>query len=925
MKKKVPDMPVAPPEEDEVERHNAYHRINPIGDKELVVKRNGRQEATLSELAQQLLNMLESVEFTNMPAMAAGQDSFQRTVNGITPQLVKSNNDQVRAAGDTITNMGGSTPLTAEHPDQPQDELSGLVPDKYISGQPACDIYHESFMGTGAIAIAPTGYQILGAEDEDQDTTSEYDMPKPIVEWQPEFERGEYDPGDYQMPSPGGKGVVERKPSQDKVGKYDTDMTNDGEAWPRDHNETVAMCDVDDDGVEHKPQGSHESTHGDPSDGHQSEVGHDWPDEPHNSGQGVAEPFGGSRWEDGGTLTGSRGPGSDTWTNDKGPGMPSDGSITGTSGPQLGQMNEWGPEYFGAALGEDLDLQALFDNFARKVPHVCVEDFQRLCDAHHLGVLLDESSLLKLMDANQEFMFYENADANGPYWTPMVVNENRQLTENRRGNRRTINELQVRSPEDEAGMYTPEHMQSNMMSGAPEDSPYSGDPHLPELGGGADEYPEMGGMGMEGDMQCPGCGYTGPDEACPECGEPMEPSMGGEESLGDPRGSPLPGGPSGWDSEAESQADATPYDDDWQAPSAADRANNDFMGDDGVDNLEPIPEPINPAGMRPRSPESQQHQSFGGSERSPGMHEGLTRFMGSAKAIVENSRGANRRDIAEALNHSWAYYAGNINARRTPPKVRETIGRLCQNFPGFRPVCESGAEVMGRPDGTKIGGGGGPTNSEFLPNQPKQEKPSGDKKLLNRTFKNGLEGTPTIPNTAKGLNGTGGAPETVHESKNIAQKNIARLSAQVKKSLLESAKVLVGKHNISFSVVVTEGKKKNATPKKKRLSEALADAEEILLFHSPQNVSLQASFHDASGHTVLRQDVPLFTIAPRGPLMAEGKTLFRFARNAEAFADVLVSEGVTCRIHSHNWGNAVEARTRPAHLERAFAQLLVRG
>jgi hypothetical protein len=131
-----------------------------------------------------------------------------------------------------------------------------------------------------------------------------------------------------------------------------------------------------------------------------------------------------------------------------------------------------------------------------------------------------------------------------------------------------------------------------------------------------------------------------------------------------------------------------------------------------------------------------------------------------------------------------------------------------------------------------------------------------------------------------------------------------------------------GKFQVNFSVLVKEGKTKNRTEVRENLAEALADAEELLQLHDAENVSLETSFVGPTGQIHLKQDVPLFTIAPRGPVQAEGKNLFRFNRTAEAFAEALVSEGIACRVAPHTWGSAVEARTDVATLNRAFRTVM---
>ena len=91
--------------------------------------------------------------------------------------------------------------------------------------------------------------------------------------------------------------------------------------------------------------------------------------------------------------------------------------------------------------------------------------------------------------------------------------------------------------------------------------------------------------------------------------------------------------------------------------------------------------------------------------------------------------------------------------------------------------------------------------------------------------------------------------------------------------------------------------------------------------HSPQDVTFEATFYGTNGQVALKQDIPLFTIGARGPMVGEGKALFRFHRNAEAFADQLVAEGVTCRVLPHNWGSAVQARTSYRVADQVFKTL----
>lgn len=910
--------------EDSIERTSAFMRINKSGQPELVRKKKGKKdEGTLSELADSVSRLLEYMDFGGqMPAMSSEQLPNSRAVNQ-SPELVASSGDLVRNNGDTITNMTGSTPLAADDPESSRAKsnlqataLSGNVRNKYIAGSSGDGIdysatHSECVTGTAGIAIAPTQYEVIDNDDDDEEESNQLlenrmkTVDDLLMEWEPEFKAGEYSPGDYQMVSPTGDGVAKRKAKQDRVGAFDTDTSEAGKPFPGKHKDTAAMCDVDEDGVENEPQGSHESTHGEPTDGHQSNVGHDWPSKPKNDGSGVAEPFGGTRWGDGGVLDGGSGPDDEHYKKGS-PGLPKDGPITGVKGPQMGQpMEGWSPEEIGQMLGDEIDIQNLFDNYARETGQVHLESFQELCDAHGAGIVLDESSLLQLMDANQEFMFHEHHDADGAYWLPETIEENAR-PRNQKGNRQSFNnsspisesmisELQIRSPEEEAGLYT-----DRFPSGDPNKSYLSGDDMVPDDLGGIDYDEKLAGgplagedevIGSElgiGDGECPGCGYVGMEEECPECGEFM--SQGIEE---------IP-----------QEAAAIDGRDEFADPTAsmlddASRGNTGLSADDELDS----------------------HLDRTSRIASPDMNESLGRFMSSARSLIENSKGVNKKDIAETLNRSWRFYAGNVNAAKAPTKVQKTLRQMMESFPGFRPVVrEAGGDAMESATGKSI-----TTNSmkqsPHLNKQPgpdEMEQHGSKDNPLDREQKNTHTTTPIMKGTERGLTGTGKVKEEgklTGVNAKILRENVDKLSKRVRNSIRESAKGLRGKHTVNFSIVVTEDDHKNRTSIRSRLVEAIADLEEILQFHPVEDVTFETRFKDAKGQIVLKSDVPLVTITPRGPIVAEGKTLFRFLRNAEMFANELVSEGAVCRIQSHAWGSAVNAKVAVESVKAAFQVL----
>ena len=215
-------------------------------------------------------------------------------------------------------------------------------------------------------------------------------------EWDPNFAGG-YNPTDHTVESPKGKGVANRTPKQDRVGSYDTNMKNHGKAWPRKHNETAAMCDVDEDGIEHDPQGVHQSTHGDPVDGHTTPVGHDWPNQPSMQG-GTIQPVEGNRYSDGGTLQNGHGPG--------------------------GSVDEWSIDGLASIMeGSSINIPSLFNAYVDQTDFVALEDFQELVTAYGSGAILSEQSLLDMMRSSPKYMFYEKHDYNGRYWLVAPINE----------------------------------------------------------------------------------------------------------------------------------------------------------------------------------------------------------------------------------------------------------------------------------------------------------------------------------------------------------------------------------------------------------------------------------------------------------------------------------------------------------------------
>lgn len=213
-----------------------------------------------------------------------------------------------------------------------------------------------------------------------------------VREYTPDFAAGNYKPGDAKMGRHGGKSVQNNSLGSTGYSGHG-ELENKGEPWPRKHNETAAMCDVDENGVENKPQGVHVSSVGKPTDGHTKAMGHDWPKKPKNRG-GSTTTMKGTRYADGGVLGSSNSGVSEGWTPNK-----------------IGNLMEGG-----------VNLQKLFDQYAKNRKWVSLPSFNQFCEASGAQVQLDENIIYGLMQKNRDFTFYEGADASGTYWTPITEN-----------------------------------------------------------------------------------------------------------------------------------------------------------------------------------------------------------------------------------------------------------------------------------------------------------------------------------------------------------------------------------------------------------------------------------------------------------------------------------------------------------------------
>jgi hypothetical protein len=296
------------------------------------------------------------------------------------------------------------------------------------------------------------------------------------------------------------------------------------------------------------------------------------------------------------------------------------------------------------------------------------------------------------------------------------------------------------------------------------------------------------------------------------------------------------------------------------------------------------------------------------------------RFFASAARIIECGRKFKNSDIASALNTAWNYYVSS-DVTLTESECKRVM-RMSRIFTGFKPLLESEKVTMS----DKFFGKAVKAD-HCESDQPTEMKEHGQlqTKLKGRPV-NTAEKTPIIPGTEK-ASGARAAKEAVGENRlkninlNIMRENVAKLAKHIRKSLVEGAAGLKGSHKINFTALVLEGRKCNRTMRRKKLAESVADVEELLQLHPLDNVVLEAWYINENGIS-RKHEIQLPRIAARGPVVAEGKAIFRFNRNAELFAHYLTESNIPCKVRDHNWGKCVSARVTMEDANKAFIALV---
>jgi len=515
--------------------------------------------------------------------------------------------------------------------------------------------------------------------------------------YEPPFDAAGYKPGSPKMKrvEGSGAGVVGGERRQLKGGHGGTEQTH-----PKNKNR------VNDKGVVTGSETS--SSHGEASDGFQEKVGHDWPDGPTNDG-----------------ASGEFATGYD---------------YTGAAPEPT--LEGWNPDSIGSMIGEEYNLQDMFNQYAGTRRSVNMLEFKNVCRANGFDYPLSEDMFRQLIENNKEFVFTEHHDGihrfyisesdmgmgMGEEWTPADI-------DTKKYHKNPGHELYEKPAEKPEIPFDP----ANPSKLNPDDNPSNHGYGI----GGEDEFEDESPEGN--------CGM-GDGWGLGEDGTPLDPEdnpMTGTNF----RENPYPEPARKDFSTTRPEAPEAPFDP--NDPSKLDPSKRPSTGegwgyggdeDGGCECTTDGGECKCPPFCKKCKPASGSCGSgkCGGGKKddmAEGLQRKLTRFFTEARSIIKENARYGRRIIGAKLNESWDCNAGYCKITSSQHKVGQALNMLKNRYPSFNPLFENTQEVMktgymiDKAEGKKTEEGGKePSMSDF--------KEVTAKGLNNRQPKNGLTGKP---------------------------------------------------------------------------------------------------------------------------------------------------------------------------------------
>jgi hypothetical protein len=517
--------------------------------------------------------------------------------------------------------------------------------------------------------------------------------------YEPPFDAAGYKPGNPKMKRIGGtgSGVVGNDKRQMK-----------GSHGGTEHLSPKGKMRVNNDGVVISTETN--TTHGEASDGVQDAVGHNWPDQPHNDGAS------------GEFITGY--------------------DYTGAAHEPT--LEAWDVGNIGHMIGEEINLQQIFNQYAKTRRSVNIAEFKNVCYANGLSYPMNESMFKSLLENNKEFIFTEHHDGLHRFYISEsgpgnpIYDDGDEMPHPFDDHEQSMDHL-GHSPQESNGVSEIDDSDNNPYelekndeydNFVPEiddtmhydgEEKYGDVSHKPKMGGGWDgeESWGLGSGGSEGMDHEEGCHCNsgGPcicAEDCPDCkhaeGTCGGGKCGGGMGLGGP-GTPL-------DPEDHPETGGNFREDPNPSP-----ARQDFSRE--------TPEAYKslPTGSKL---DQSQRPSMEGLERN------LTRFFTEARHIIRENAKYGRRIIGTKLNESWDATAGYCRLGNLR-KVNSALVALKNRYPSFSPLFENSQKILKTNSMYDKGEGHHGNEGDDTPSMDGYSEVAG-KGLNNRKPKNGITG-----------------------------------------------------------------------------------------------------------------------------------------------------------------------------------------
>lgn len=596
------------------------------------------------------------------------------------------------------------------------------------------------------------------------------------------------------------------------------------------------------------------------------------------------------------------------------------------SGSREGNLSEhMSIEDISNSIGDDgTTVQALFNNYASGTNYVSLGEFREIAEAYGCNCQ-DERTLIDLMASNPNFMFVEGNDGQGRYWIPQIVENspppfvkkdgvdddgnksegtddgNKKTKGASNGGKKTEKKPSKKPWEesrrrlgrtiDEAGGFEEEEPEEH--HGRYRDPGYSDAGNMDDMA-----YSMLQDPGLDDD--------AGLDDAGPVDAGPWD-DAGAD--FADHDDSPMRSGDLGPDNFDTAQSGA----------SGACPECNGAMDELGCPECGYAADDFEGREMRP--------DELAGGFDTADYYSGDPQSEPDAYDNLEELSG--RRESAARVPH---YNEMDENRRRSR-----------------NPLLEHDGTAMDGPDGTGLephpGKSGGKNSglpktktdtSEMGKEWPRKQKNTGGQAAFGNSkhgeASDGVQDNHGDIGLGKKLKNSGGQWEKLEGGQHGGQmsggakkmyEGVSFLNNHVRRHLMEAVNgshiaTANGKYAMTFSVSAGDLVKPKVHT---NIAEALLDAEELIQVAGHDNVSFEARFHNGVGQCVLRELIPMPNLPGRGPVVSEGKLLFRFPEIAMDYADAIVNEGKVCRAFEHNWGAAVHAKVTYEDAARMFSAL----